>query len=62
MSCVLCVHRLIREQGYTGLIVGLTGDGSDEDARYFTEHGANAVMTKPFDLDDFDKIVQRFFD
>jgi DNA-binding response OmpR family regulator len=42
--------------------VGLTGDGSDEDARYFTEHGANAVMTKPFDLDDFNKIVQRFFE
>ena len=53
--------RLIREEGYRGLIVGLTGDTSSEDVHHFREHGADAVMAKPFVIEEFNKIVYNFW-
>lgn len=43
-----CKH--IRELGYTGVIVGLTGHALKEDTSTYLEHGANTVMTKPLDI------------
>ena len=52
--------RLIREEGYTGLIIGLTGDTNREDVAHFKAHGADAVLPKPFVLADFDRVVLDF--
>jgi len=48
----------IRELGYSGLIIGLTGNTWDSDMNLFLAHGANRVMLKPLDLRLFDEIVQ----
>ena len=48
--------RRMRELGYRGLIVGLTGDTGEEDVRHFMAHGANAVLPKPFNIDELDQI------
>jgi signal transduction histidine kinase/CheY-like chemotaxis protein len=42
--------KLIREAGYKGLIVGVTGNVLPEDKAYFLSQGADAVMTKPMDM------------
>ena len=54
------MYRLIREEGYRGLIIGLTGDTSREDVVHFKAHGADAVLPKPFMLVDFDRVVNDF--
>ena len=40
----------IRELGYHGSIVGLTGNGLDSDISYFKEHGVEEVFVKPLDF------------
>jgi CheY-like chemotaxis protein len=40
----------LRELGYQGLIVGLTGDGGDESLNEFRKKGANFVLTKPLQI------------
>lgn len=45
-----CAERL-RKIGYTGHIVGVTGNALDVDVRDFISHGANAVIPKPFELE-----------
>ena len=55
-----CHCRLVREEGYTGLIIGLTGDTSLEDVKYFKAHGADAVLPKPFVVAEFNRVVQEF--
>lgn len=47
----------IRKLGFRGLIVGITGNALDDDVKDFMDHGANKVMTKPFDLLEFKKFV-----
>ena len=54
-------NRCIREDGYKGLIVGLTGDTGEEDVKYFKDHGANAVLPKPFNVDEMVEIVRDFY-
>ena len=56
----LLESRRIREEGYGGLIIGLTGDTGREDADHFKAHGATAVLPKPFVVADFDRIVQEW--
>ena len=51
-------RRLIREEGYTGLIIGLTGDNSSEDIHYFKARGADEVLPKPFVLAEFEAILR----
>jgi CheY-like chemotaxis protein len=41
----------IREAGYTGLIVGVTGNVQPEDIEHFISCGADTVMGKPLDTD-----------
>ena len=50
----------MRSKGYKGLIVGLTGDTGAEDVRHFMAHGADAVLPKPFNIDELDDIVRDF--
>ena len=43
----------IRSLGYDGIIVGITGKVLSEDVRDFIDHGADIVLGKPFDMNDF---------
>ena len=52
--------RRLRAKGYDGLIVGLSGDTGEEDVKYFKDHGANAVLPKPFNVDELDVILKDF--
>ena len=49
--------RAIRTLGYSGPILGLTGNASSSDTEYFRDHGANAVLAKPFDLLTFKQLL-----
>jgi signal transduction histidine kinase/CheY-like chemotaxis protein len=41
----------MREGGYKGLVVGVTGNVNQDEVDHFTSHGADMVMSKPLDLD-----------
>ena len=53
-------HRFVRDRGYQGLIVGLTGDTESEDIRVFLQQGADAVLAKPFNIRDLERIVHAY--
>ena len=42
--------KIIRSLGFSGLIIGLTGNALPEDIATFRSHGADRVLTKPLDL------------
>jgi signal transduction histidine kinase len=50
----------LREWGYEGLIIGLTGNALEEDLKSFCDKGANYAFSKPLDMEQFLKTVQRF--
>ena len=50
----------IRELGYKGIIIGVTGNALPEDVKDFIDHGADAVIPKPFDIDVFKRYVRDF--
>ena len=39
--------RTLRNLGYRGQIIGVTGNASEADMAAFMAHGADAVVTKP---------------
>ena len=43
----------MRELGYSGIIIGLTGHALAEDQEEFLRHGVDVVMSKPFEFDVF---------
>ena len=47
----------IRALGYEGIIVGITGKILAEDVRDFVDHGADMVLGKPFDMNEFKRRV-----
>jgi CheY-like chemotaxis protein len=51
--------KIIREQGFKNLIIGVTGSISIEDNENLMESGANFILLKPFKLKDFRKILDR---
>ena len=51
----------LRDLGYTGLIVGLTGDGGDDDIASYREHGADFVILKPMKIQELVGIVNSQF-
>ena len=53
--------RKIRDMGYTGLMLGVTGNALGEDIRYFKEHGVDDVLTKPINISQFDAITSKFY-
>ena len=51
--------RAIRGLGYSGIIIGITGTSSPEDVATFTLNGADAVMSKPLDVDLLTSTISR---
>lgn len=47
----------IRALGFQGMVIAVTGNALPEDVKDFLDHGADAVMPKPFDLDTFKALV-----
>jgi CheY-like chemotaxis protein len=47
----------IRRLGYTGKIVGLTGNVLDSDKEFMRTAGANHVLSKPVQHTDFETII-----
>ena len=52
--------RLIRQLGYKGLIVGVTGNSQQSDIDEFTAAGVDKVMTKPLDIERFMTLVDQY--
>lgn len=50
--------KAMREMGFEGLIIGVTGNVLPEDVTHFMSHGADFVLSKPLDIDEFDRILQ----
>jgi CheY-like chemotaxis protein len=48
----------IRELGYTGLIVGITGNVLADDTSYFLSCGADKVLYKPIDMQQLDYTIK----
>eukprot|EP00607_Mallomonas_marina_P010604 CAMPEP_0182422460 /NCGR_PEP_ID=MMETSP1167-20130531/8165_1 /TAXON_ID=2988 /ORGANISM="Mallomonas Sp, Strain CCMP3275" /LENGTH=481 /DNA_ID=CAMNT_0024600543 /DNA_START=986 /DNA_END=2431 /DNA_ORIENTATION=- len=51
----------MREIGYKGGIIGLTGNVSEDDVKLFLDHGANAVLSKPLNIESFELAVRQLF-
>eukprot|EP00531_Pseudo-nitzschia_arenysensis_P000998 CAMPEP_0116131464 /NCGR_PEP_ID=MMETSP0329-20121206/9018_1 /TAXON_ID=697910 /ORGANISM="Pseudo-nitzschia arenysensis, Strain B593" /LENGTH=972 /DNA_ID=CAMNT_0003625893 /DNA_START=124 /DNA_END=3042 /DNA_ORIENTATION=+ len=49
--------KAIREIGYTGFVVGVTGNLLPEDVGYFLDCGADAVLGKPFKYKDLEQLL-----
>eukprot|EP00607_Mallomonas_marina_P002733 CAMPEP_0182439296 /NCGR_PEP_ID=MMETSP1167-20130531/86351_1 /TAXON_ID=2988 /ORGANISM="Mallomonas Sp, Strain CCMP3275" /LENGTH=582 /DNA_ID=CAMNT_0024632967 /DNA_START=852 /DNA_END=2600 /DNA_ORIENTATION=- len=49
----------IRDGGYTGLIIGLTGNVSQDEIEDFLHYGADAVLPKPLDIVSYDLAVTK---
>lgn len=45
--------KILREMGYKGLIVGVTGNSMQSDIDEFMASGVNKVLVKPLDIDEF---------
>jgi CheY-like chemotaxis protein len=43
--------KVLRDMGYTGVIIGVTGNALPSDVEYFTGKGADKVLIKPVDVD-----------
>eukprot|EP01041_Mallomonas_annulata_P042208 gene42208-biopygen11567 len=53
--------RRIRDMGYKGLIIGVTGNVTPHDISTFVAHGANIVLPKPLDMSKLDNALDNFF-
>ena len=49
--------RAIRYLGYTGPIIGVTGNATQQDILYFVSEGADSVLTKPFTVEDLQEAI-----
>mmetsp|Transcript_32138 Transcript_32138/g.30630 ORF Transcript_32138/g.30630 Transcript_32138/m.30630 type:complete len:167 (+) Transcript_32138:3-503(+) len=54
--------KIIRGLGYTGVIIGVTGNALPSDIDHFIAHGADRVLTKPMNINDFNTIIKEFAD
>lgn len=50
--------RRLREAGYTGVVIGVTGNALDDDIAAFKGHGANAVVSKPVHVGELWQLMQ----
>lgn len=48
----------IRALGFQGMVIAVTGNALPEDVKDFLDHGADAVMPKPFAINTFKSLVQ----
>jgi CheY-like chemotaxis protein len=49
--------RLMREMGYTGIVLGVTGNALKEDLEDFADNGADRVVMKPLSIKLFNDIM-----
>ena len=52
--------RIIRDMGFKGLILGVTGNALPEDVADFMACGANAVLVKPLNVNEFDLMMSNY--
>ena len=52
------LSKILRGIGYSGLIIGVTGNGVEEDKTAFIESGADYVFVKPFTKEKLNKILE----
>ena len=52
------LSKILRCIGYTGLLIGVTGNGLEEDVEKFLVNGADHVFTKPFTKAKLDKLLE----
>ena len=52
--------RIIRDMGFKGLILGVTGNALPEDVADFMASGANAVLVKPLNVNHYDLITSNY--
>jgi CheY-like chemotaxis protein len=50
----------LRERGYRGIILGVTGNAAPEDVRHFLESGADEVLIKPVSYEMLEQCLLRF--
>lgn len=50
----------LRQIGCKCWIIGVTGNMMAEDVKTFMDHGANAVLAKPLDIDELYKLWRKF--
>eukprot|EP01035_Chromulina_nebulosa_P052679 gene52679-71878_t len=53
IMCGPVACKTIRQLGFQGLIVGLTGHALREDIADYIAHGANSVLKKPLNMTEF---------
>ena len=53
--------QLMRSRGYTGVVIGVTGDAQQSEIISFLNHGADAVVTKPVDPAKLEEIIRTQF-
>ena len=53
--------RCIRELGFEGLVIGITGNAMDADVEVFKMKGATKVIAKPFDVKKLQSILEGKF-
>jgi CheY-like chemotaxis protein len=49
--------KIMRNNGYKGLIIGVTGNGLQPDVDYFLSHGANRVLIKPVSIEQINQCI-----
>ena len=47
----------MRQRGFRGKIIGVTGNALQDDIYDFLSHGADIVLPEPIDIDDFKRNV-----
>jgi len=50
----------LRGVGYSGLIIGVTGNALEEQIQEFIRHGVNDVVVKPVDIHKLMTIITEF--
>ena len=50
--------RIMRNRGFRGYIIGVTGNGLQDDIKEYLESGADVVVIKPVDLNKFDTTLK----
>lgn len=51
--------KIIRNAGFKGIVVGVTGDAQPEDVRAFVSSGADEVLIKPITAEKLDECLSR---
>ena len=49
----------LRELGYNGIILGVTGNALPEDVQEFENKGADLVIVKPLDIAKFEDAIKK---